>query len=83
MFNIHFPIVYNKKKLARVLNQARGSIRIYYCNFYNIKGEQTQDYKTYKKSDIKKYKDAPFLSTTDTIEHTMLRELEKLVNKRL
>ncbi len=83
MFNVHFPIVYNKKKLARILNQAKGSIRTYYCNYYNIKGEQTEDYKTYQKSDIKKYKDAPFLSTTDTVEHTRLRDLEKLVAKRL
>ena len=83
MFNIHFPIVYNKQKLKKILDKAHGSIRTYYCNYHNIEGEYHEDHKIYQKAKIKDHADAPFLSTSKVVENTRLKEIEKIIKKRL
>lgn len=72
-YEVHYPIVFNKKKLDNVIRKYKlehlGVIRSFYCNNYKtIKGEQIeQDYKIYTVDDFKKYKKAPFISTTNAM----------------
>jgi len=83
IFEIHFPVVYNKQKLSETLDRmkANAGIRTHYCNYHGIEGKYHKDHKVTKKQDLKKHKDAPFLSTTDTIEKTRLNELREIVEK--
>lgn len=73
MFTPHFPIVYNKKKLAKLLMENRdardGCVRSWYCNTYKIKGEKIVDKKIYKDEHLHLYKNASFLSSSDWIEN--------------
>lgn len=70
-YEVHYPIVFNKKKLDNVIKKYKlkhlGTIRSFYCNNYKtIKGEQIErDYKIYSVDDYKRYKNAPFISTTN------------------
>lgn len=68
-YEVHCPIVFNKRKLAKVIKdcnlQHLGTIRSYYANYYGVKSEETKDYKIYTINNFKKYKTAPFISTTN------------------
>lgn len=72
-YEVHYPIVFNKKKLDNVIRKYKlehlGVIRSFYCNNYKtIKGEQIErDYKIYSVDDYKRYKNAPFISTTNAM----------------
>jgi len=62
-FEIHFPIVYNKKKLKAVIEKYGLSdtlmTRSYYCNEYKVKAVQTKDYKDTHNLN------SPFISTSN------------------
>ena len=85
IFEIHFPVVYNKQKLSETLDRmkANAGIRTHYCNYHGIEGQKQKDYKLYKTSDLEDIENPPFLSTTDTIENTSLSKLIKIVNKNI
>ena len=88
MFNVHFPMVFNKTKLKELLQKEdknaiiSSDLRSYYCNFHNIEGEYHEDHKIYQKAKIKDHADAPFLSTSQVVENTRLKEIEKIIKKR-
>jgi len=86
-FEIHFPIIYNKKKALKIYKKYNLSIvavmmRSYYCNEYisEIKSEKTKDYKIYTYDHFMAYKNAPFISTTN--DSIMISELKNFIISR-
>lgn len=81
-YTLHIPMLYNKNKLAQVLPYD-GSIRTLYGNIHKVGGRQINDVKVHPKRksphapqsfDYKK-EETPFLSTTDTMFHTVKKNL--------
>jgi hypothetical protein len=72
-YEVHCPILFNKQKLELLLNkyelQHVATIRSYYGNEYKVGGQNTSDYKLYRPEQIKKYKDAPFLSSSNGVQY--------------
>ena len=70
-FEVHCPIVFNKRKLSTVINKYKlkhlGTIRTHYANHCKIEGVPTIDYKAYTVQKFKEYKSAPFMSTTNVM----------------
>jgi len=66
---VHYPIVLNKKKLNKVIKEIPESyfylLRTYYCNKYDLVGEESCDFKAYNVSDLK---DGDFISTAPSVE---------------
>lgn len=72
MFTPHFPIVYNKKKLYKLIKSnpkiITDCLRSWYANTYKIEGVLSNDYKIYKSEDINYSTKASFFSTSDWAE---------------
>jgi hypothetical protein len=71
-FEGHFPIVFNKSKMRKVLREIDddllAAIRSYYYNTYKIKSECIKDVKVYDTEELEYKKDCPFISSRDKIE---------------
>ncbi len=71
-YELHCPILYNKKRireLARAFSMKKVlSLRTRYCNYFNVASQHTKDYKAYTLEEFIKYKDAPWLSSSDDVE---------------
>ncbi len=68
-YEIHFPMVFNKKKLKKVIEKYGWEVerRSSYCNEYHVPSEITEDYKVHYIKDLDKVKDVPFFSTSDEV----------------
>ena len=69
-FEVHFPIVFNKKKLKRLFDKygSKGyERRSAYCAEYKIKGIPSDDYKVFRIKDLDKFQGKPFISTIDRV----------------
>lgn len=75
-YEVHQPMIYNKKKLRETLKKRETlkpkriytTIRTMYGNYYNIGGRKTIDCKIYNNNDWGKLKHLSFLSTSPKIE---------------
>ncbi len=83
-FEVHAPIIFNKAKLRHVLglmdNSLMAAIKSYYCNYYEIEGEYTKDFKAYEIKQLERKKVNPFLSSRDKIEKS--RELKEFLHSK-
>ena len=71
-YEAHYPIIYNKKKLKKVLKKIPQFnlpiIRSYYGNLNKVNGREVEDYKLRYIDDLEKYWNNEFLSTDDRVE---------------
>lgn len=71
---LHFPIVYNKKSLKKVLDDydivKTMSLRTYYCNALQIIPEYSKDYKITTTKELYNVWNYPFFSTSDEVART-------------
>lgn len=87
IFNIHFPIMLNKTKLNKLLQKEnvndiiKSDLRTWYCNYYKIKGEYSEDYKTHTSLDLERAVHYPFVSTTNEVEKTKMPRIERILKK--
>lgn len=72
-YTLHIPMMFNKKKLAKVLEYPIASIRTLYGNIYKVGGRKMEDVKVHPKhhqyappSFDYENKKTPFLSTADS-----------------
>jgi hypothetical protein len=72
-YTLHVPMMFNKKKLAKILDQPIASIRTLYGNLYRVGGRKMSDVKVHPartqyapESFDYMNKDSVFLSTADT-----------------
>ena len=71
---LHFPIMYNKKYLKKVLDDYEVvktmALRTYYCNALQITPKYSKDYKVTTVEELYKAWDYPFFSTSDEVART-------------
>lgn len=70
-YSMHYPFIYNKSKLKKVLKKLGGDdaihLRTFYGNTYKVGGEQRDDVKIRDKRSFNKFKDGDVISTDDYI----------------
>lgn len=70
-YSMHYPFIYNKSKLKKVLKKLNGEgaihLRTYYGNIYSIGGEKMEDIKIKSADDFHRLKHGDVISTNDMI----------------
>lgn len=73
-YELHCPIIYNKQRLRHIRKELKLKkvlvLRSKYCNYFNVKSTQSDDHKIYSLDDIDKYKDKPWISSSNEVEDT-------------
>jgi hypothetical protein len=74
IFETHFPIVYEKEKLRRVIEKYKLPcgimLRTLYAHEYKIAGEQSPDFKARSSGQLIEYSKKRFMSTTEQAART-------------
>jgi hypothetical protein len=74
IFEVHFPIVYEKDRLRFLIKKYELPcgimLRTLYCSTFKIKGEQSKDFKARNSSEVRQFSEGAFMSTSEQAAHT-------------